>query len=106
MTVLLESINILYPLIICVDMLTVDHVMLIFTRSYWMDNGACYYYTTANFSNYEEVIIAVKKQADKDGIPYRYVQVTILYHMPIALVEVLLSLYYYRLGPQMINTEG
>ena len=52
--------------------------MLIFTCSYWTDNGACYYYTTANFSNYEEVIVAVKVQADKDGIPYRYVQVTFL----------------------------
>ena len=52
--------------------------MLIFTCSYWTDNRACYYYTTANFSNYEEVIVAVKVQADKDGIPYRYVQVTFL----------------------------
>ena len=45
-------------------------------HSYWTDNGACYYYTTANFSNYEEALVAVKVQADKDGIPYQYLQVT------------------------------
>ena len=43
---------------------------------YWTDNGACYYYTTINFSNYEEALVAVKAQADKEGIPYRYLQVT------------------------------
>ena len=50
--------------------------MLIFTCRYWTDNGACYYYTTGNFSNYEDVIVAVKKEADEDGTPFRYVQVT------------------------------
>ena len=43
---------------------------------YWTDNGACYYYTTDKFSNYEEALVAVKEQADKEGIPYRYLQVT------------------------------
>ena len=45
---------------------------------YWTDNGACYYYTTDKFSNYEEALVAVKQQADKEGIPYRYLQVTSL----------------------------
>ena len=53
----------------------IQFCVMLTLHSYWTDNGACYYFTTANFSNYEEALIAVKKQADKDGIPYRYVQV-------------------------------
>ena len=41
---------------------------------YYTDNGACYYYATDKFANYEEALIAVKKEADAEGIPYRYVQ--------------------------------
>ena len=44
--------------------------------SYWTDNGACYYYTTGSkYTNYEDVLVAVKKDADDNGIPFRYVQV-------------------------------
>ena len=53
-------------------------MLIFFACSYWTDNGGCYYYTTANFSNYEEVLVAVKEQANKDGIPYRYAQVAVL----------------------------
>ena len=42
---------------------------------YWTDNGACYYYNTGNYSNYEEALTAVKKTADEDGIPFRYLQI-------------------------------
>lgn len=42
--------------------------------SYWTDNGACYYYYTGNYSNYEEALVAVKTYADKQGIPLRYLQ--------------------------------
>ena len=43
---------------------------------YWTDNGACYYYTTgSNYSNYEDLIVAVKKDADQSGLPFQYVQV-------------------------------
>ena len=45
--------------------------------SYWTDNGACYYYDTIKFPNYEDALVAVKEQADKDGIPFRYLQVVI-----------------------------
>ena len=41
---------------------------------YWTDNGACYYYNTGPYSNYEEALIAVKQDADKQGIPYKYLQ--------------------------------
>ena len=42
---------------------------------YWTDNGACYYYYTGkNYTNYEDVLVAVKEDADKNMIPYRYVQ--------------------------------
>jgi len=42
---------------------------------YWTDNGACYYYNTANYSNYEDALVAVKKRADEQGIPFRYLQI-------------------------------
>ena len=45
--------------------------------SYWTDNGACYYYDTIKFPNYEDALVAVKEQADKDGIPFRYLQVCV-----------------------------
>ena len=42
---------------------------------YWTDNGACYYYYSGkNYSNYEELLVAVKEDADSSGIPFRYVQ--------------------------------
>ena len=44
--------------------------------SYWTDRGACYYGTTGSqYTNYEDLFVAVKEDADKSGIPYRYVQV-------------------------------
>ena len=42
-----------------------------------MDNGACYYYDTIKFPNYEDALVAVKEQADKDGVPFRYLQVCV-----------------------------
>ena len=41
---------------------------------YWTDNGACYYYNTGTYLNYEDVLLAVKSDADQRGIPFRYVQ--------------------------------
>ena len=43
--------------------------------SYWTDNGACYYYDTGNYSNYEEILDAVIADADRAKIPFRYLQV-------------------------------
>ena len=43
--------------------------------SYWTDNGACYYYNDGGYANYEELLVAVKEDADKQEIPYRYLQV-------------------------------
>ena len=42
---------------------------------YWTDNGACYYYDTGNYSNYEEVLDAVYADAQTANIPFRYLQV-------------------------------
>ena len=43
---------------------------------YWTDNGACYYGTTGSkYVNYEDLLVAVKEDANKSGIPYRYIQV-------------------------------
>ena len=43
---------------------------------YWTDNGACYYHTTGSqYSNYEDLLVAVKEDADNKNIPFRYVQV-------------------------------
>lgn len=42
---------------------------------YYTDNGACYYYYTGDYSNYEEAMIAVKKDADDNNIPFRYLQI-------------------------------
>ena len=42
---------------------------------YWTDNGACYYYNTGTYPNYEEVLLAVKSDADQQGIPFRYLQI-------------------------------
>ena len=45
-------------------------------RSYWTDNGGCYHYNTGkNYTNYEDLLVAVKKDADDKGIPFRYIQV-------------------------------
>ena len=49
---------------------------VIMLYSYWTDNGACYHYNTGSkYSNYEDLLVAVKKDADDKGIPFRYVQV-------------------------------
>ena len=42
---------------------------------YYTDNGACYYYYTGKYSNYEEAMLAVKKDADDNGLPFRYLQI-------------------------------
>ena len=54
---------------------------VIIMHSYYTDNGACYYHTPGSkYSNYEDVLVAVKKDADDNGIPFRYVQVGPLYN--------------------------
>ena len=50
-------------------------IMTILCR-YWTDNGACYFNTTgSNYTNYEDLFVGVKEDAERNGIPYRYVQV-------------------------------
>ena len=53
-------------------------VLWLFHR-YWTDNGACYFNTTgSHHTNYEDLFVGVKEDADKNGIPYRYVQVFVM----------------------------
>ena len=54
--------------------------------SYWTDNGACYYYDTGNYSNYEEVLDAVMADADRANIPFKYLQV----HKTLVVIHALL----------------
>jgi len=42
---------------------------------YWTDNGAYYYYKDAPDMNYHQTLMAVKKSADRRGIPYGYFQI-------------------------------
>ena len=56
---------------------TTSHTFLL--SSYWTDNGACYHYYNSPYDNYEDLLIAVKKYADENAIPFRYVQVCTLY---------------------------
>jgi hypothetical protein len=42
---------------------------------YYTDNGACYYYYTGDYKNYEEAMLAVKEDAVKNSLPYRYLQI-------------------------------
>jgi hypothetical protein len=42
---------------------------------YYTDNGAMYYYKTAEGMNYHETLIAVKEDADRRGIPFGYFQI-------------------------------
>jgi len=42
---------------------------------YWTDNGAYYYYNTEKGMNYEETLLAVKADADRLGVPFKYFQV-------------------------------
>ena len=53
-----------------------SHNYHLFSASYWTDNGACYYYNTGNFSNYEELLDAVVADAESSDIPFRYLQVS------------------------------
>ncbi len=41
---------------------------------YWTDNGTYYYYNCAPYKNYEECLLAIRYQAQKQGIPYQYFQ--------------------------------
>ena len=41
---------------------------------FWTDNGACYYYNTGKYDNYEDAIFAVKMESLDNNIPYRYLQ--------------------------------
>ncbi len=42
---------------------------------YWTDNGAFYYYNPPPDTTYEDVLLAVKRDADQRGIPFRYFQI-------------------------------
>lgn len=42
---------------------------------YWTDNGAYYYYRTEPGMTEEEVLLAIKAEADRLGIPYGYLQI-------------------------------
>ena len=45
--------------------------------SYWTDNGGCYHYSTGSkYTNYEDLLEAVKKEAEDKSIPFRYIQVS------------------------------
>ena len=41
---------------------------------YWTDNGSYYYYKTEGRLNYEQTLLAVKKEADRLGVPFGYFQ--------------------------------
>ena len=41
---------------------------------YYTDNGACYYYYSGQFDNYEQALIDVKDQARDNNIPYKFLQ--------------------------------
>lgn len=41
---------------------------------YWTDNGAFYYYNMEVGKNYEQTLLDVKKYAEENYIPYRYLQ--------------------------------
>ena len=41
---------------------------------YWTDNGGYYYYRTEPGLNEEDTLLAVKADADRNGIPYGYLQ--------------------------------
>ncbi len=52
------------------------YIFCICVYRYWTDNGACYYYNTSSkYSDYESLLEAVKDDADKAQLPYRYMQV-------------------------------
>lgn len=42
---------------------------------YWTDNGAAYYYHVEPGLNEEDTLLAVKAEADEQGIPYGYFQI-------------------------------
>lgn len=42
---------------------------------YWTDNGAFYYYNTEPGLNEEETLLAVKAEADRQGIPFGHFQI-------------------------------
>ncbi len=41
---------------------------------YWTDNGSYYYYKTEPGMNYQDTLLAVKADADRAGVPFRYFQ--------------------------------
>ena len=54
---------------------------------YWTDNGGCYHYNRSGYANYEDLLKAVKKDAEDSGIPFRYMQVSdVLSHRELGLV--------------------
>ena len=58
---------------------TMSGFWLVIKSRYWTDNGACYYGTTGSkYANYEDLLVAVKEDANKSGIPYRYIQVIVI----------------------------
>jgi len=41
---------------------------------YWTDNGASYYYRTADGMNYEQTLMAIKRDFERAGIQPGYIQ--------------------------------
>lgn len=48
-----------------------------FSLGYWTDNGAYYYYKTMNNLNYEDTLIQLHQEFQKQNLPIRYVEVRI-----------------------------
>ncbi len=68
---------------------------------YWTDNGACYYYNTSSkYSDYEELLNAVKTDADQSGLPYRYMQVS-NWQLPSSHTTSLASIFHHHNGPDI-----
>lgn len=69
--------------------------LLLHVFSYWTDNGGCYHYSHGSqFSNYEDLLVAVKKDADEKNLPYKYLQVRKHMYMCKLLTDVTLNVYY------------
>ena len=65
--------------------------------SYWTDHGGCYHYSTGSkYTNYEDLLEAVKKEADDKSIPFRYIQVLNPYAYVIISVYFLIQRVGYR----------
>ena len=83
---------------------------MVFHCRYYTDNGACYYYNTGNYSNYEEVLDAVVADAKSRDIPFRYLQVSgrhLLVYLPAFLPSFYIAKFiiYVRVATSMLFTD-